>query len=431
MNFPSILMLLVTLAVSHTTGCAQDVPQHTKGVRQGASDSTTVPVAVRPIVPEPDPLNAPPLRLTSRRISLKSGKSFTLRVPEGYDINVAAEGLKRVRFMAMSPDRRLFVTDMNDLTDNRKGRIYILDGFDPESGRFGTISTYLKDLRNPNNIAFRTDSLGQSWLYIALTDSLRRYRYAPGDSIPSSSPELLARFPDYGLSYKYGGWHLTRTVAFGANGKLYVSVGSSCNSCEEKEEVRAAIIEMNPDGSAQRIYASGVRNAVGLRAVRDELFATNMGSDHLGDNKPEDLLYTVKENQNYGWPYCYQYRGKVYADPLHGSSAKRVAPKDVPLAYAAFASHSSPLGLDHFDESSDPALRNSFLVALHGGSKLPLRRGYSIAQVRKGEKPRDFIGGFLSGGKIHGRPADILNVGSNSFFFTDDNAGVVYYVRKR
>ncbi|MCV5941587.1 hypothetical protein OFN64_33460, partial [Escherichia coli] len=88
-------------------------------------------------------------------------------------------------------------------------------------------------------------------------------------------------------SYKYGGWHLTRTIAFGPNGKLYVSVGSSCNSCIEKEEVRAGLLEMNPDGSGQRIFARGLRNAVGLRFIDNQLYVTNQGSDHLGKNSPD------------------------------------------------------------------------------------------------------------------------------------------------
>src|SRR6185295_17337028 len=103
-----------------------------------------------------------------------------------------------------------------------------------------------------------------------------------------------------------GGWHLTRTILIGGNGKLYVSVGSSCNACEEKEEVRASILEMDSDGQNQRPFAHGLRNAVGLRWANSSLFATNMGSDHLGTEKPADTMYRIKEDGNYGWPYCYQ-----------------------------------------------------------------------------------------------------------------------------
>ncbi|HEX5965841.1 MAG TPA: hypothetical protein VFY51_07905, partial [Pyrinomonadaceae bacterium] len=184
----------------------------------------------------------------THHIKLANGKSFDLKLPDGFDISIAAQGLKRVRFMTRSPDDRIFVTDMYNLTDNKRGVVYILEDFDPATRQFKKVTKYLSDLRNPNSVAFYTDELGTNWFYLALTDRLVRYRYEAGSETPSGEPEVLATFPDYGLGYKYGGWHLTRTVVTGGNGKIYVAVGSSCNACVEKEEVRAAIIEMDPDG---------------------------------------------------------------------------------------------------------------------------------------------------------------------------------------
>ena len=209
---------------------------------------------------------------------------------------MAAQGLKRVRFMAKSPDGRIFVTDMYNLTDNSKGAVYILDHFNPASENFKKVTTYLTGLRNPNSIAFYTDPNGVAWFYLALTDRLLRYKYNLSEDTPTAKPEVLATFPDYGLSYKYGGWHLTRTIAAGTNGKIYVSVGSSCNACEEKEEVRASVLEMDPVGKNQKFFARGLRNAVGLRWIKDGLIATNMGSDHLGDHKPADTSTSSKRN---------------------------------------------------------------------------------------------------------------------------------------
>src|SRR5688572_31634949 len=112
-----------------------------------------------------------------QRITLGNGKSFDLNLPEGFGISVAAQGLKRVRFMARSPDDRIFVTDMYNLTDNKRGTVYILDDFDPQSKQFKKVTKYLTDLRNPNNVAFYTDQDGTNWFYLALTDRLVRYRY--------------------------------------------------------------------------------------------------------------------------------------------------------------------------------------------------------------------------------------------------------------
>jgi glucose/arabinose dehydrogenase len=378
------------------------------------------------------PSNTGALRLVPNRVSLSNGKSFLLNLPEGFAVSVAAEGLKRVRFMAESPDGRVFVTDMHDLTDNSKGSVYILERFNPATKRFEKVTSYLTRLRNPNSVAFYRDAQGSDWLYLALTDRLLRFRYERGEDAPHSQPEVLATFPDYGLNYKYGGWHLTRTVAFGSNGKLYVSVGSSCNACVEKEEVRASVIEMNADGSNRRFYARGLRNAVGLRWVEGRLFATDMGADHLGKDRPADTMYSVREGADYGWPYCYQSGSKVFPDPEFNSRGKKVSCRDVPAAYSSFDSHSAPLGLEHFDAAADEGLSNSFLVALHGSTNKSLGRGYKVVRVSTGGgAPVDFITGFLRAGTVYGRPADIFRYGDGGFLLTDDRAGVVYYVYKK
>ena len=379
-----------------------------------------------------------PLNLTPNRITLTTGRSagsFNLNLPPGFAISVAVEGLKRVRFMAKSPDGRIFVTDMYNLTDNKRGVVYILDQFDPATRKFRKVSEYLKDLRNPNSLAFYTDPDGVNWLYLALTDRLVRYKFTKGEGAPTSSPELLTTFPDYGLNYKYGGWHLTRTIAIGGNGKIYIAVGSSCNACEEKEEMRASVIEMDPDGKNQRHFARGLRNAVGLRWIDGRLVATNMGSDHLGDHKPADTMYVLKENTNYGWPYCYQSGPGRFPDPKFNLRNKKMNCRDVPAAYAAFDAHSSPLGLEYFDANNSAELRDSFLVGLHGSTKENLNRGYRVVRLRgfdaRAAVPEDFIDGFLEGKKIHGRPCDILNLGNDSFLLTDDYAGVIYYVYQK
>lgn len=357
------------------------------------------------------------LSLVPHKLTLADGRRITLSVPRGYDVHVAAEGLRRVRFMALAPDGRLFVTDLYNRTDNTRGKVYVLDGFDRKTKRFAKVTPYLEKLRNPNSIAFHTDPAGTHWLYVALTDKLVRYRYEPGSVKPRGEPEVIATFPAYGLDYKYGGWHLTRTVAIGPNGKVYVSVGSSCNACDEKEDVRATVLEMNADGSGQRRFVTGLRNAVGLAFDGPTLYATNMGADHLGDDVPADTLYALIDGADYGWPQCYEARGRILEDPLHASKAKPCS--RVPKALAAFPAHASPLGLTRVD--------GGFLVALHGSSKKKLRHGYRVARVRDG-KVEDFMTGFLAGGKVVGRPADVLRLEDETLLVTDDYAGVIYAV---
>jgi glucose/arabinose dehydrogenase len=427
------------------------------------------------------------------------GKSITLTLPATLDIDVAATGLRRVRFFAKAPDGRIFATGMYNLADNRRGSVFILEGWDEQTHRFAHVAHYLDHLRNPNNIAFWTDpATQQSWLYLPLTDKLVRYKYNAGDNAPSSPPETLIKFPDYGLHYKYGGWHLTRTVAVvnlhGAP-RIFVSVGSSCNYCQEDEVLRASVVSMDPDGKHQKIEAQGLRNAVDLKQILDVddhgIFATNMGDDHLGDKLPEDTFFELATDSvpvpNYGWPTCYFAGGKPVHDttspPLlqdareNGLTAQK--PKDsvygrqkgvaaagtnlaagggserqpdpnvnlgkapeplkscdkVPAVYATFEAHSSPLGFAYFGPQ-DSNLSGNFLVALHGASHPGIGSGYKVVRFTTADRePRDFITGFLTtrNGKpvVLGRPCGILRIDRDTFLLSDDYLGVIYYVAPR
>jgi glucose/arabinose dehydrogenase len=403
--------------------------------------------------------------LTPHPVHLSKGKTLTLNLPGEFAIDVAAQGLRRVRFMAWSPDHRIFATDMHDLGDNSLGKVYILEGWDARTGKFATIRTYLDHLRNPNNIAFYTDpgqdgKPGQTWLYLPLTDKLVRYKYTAGDETAKGEPEVLANYPDDGLNYKYGGWHLTPTIASAAlHGKtrLYVTVGSSCNVCQEKEEIRATLSVMDPDGSHQQILARGLRNGVGTEYIPSiddgALFATNMGADHLGNGAPEDTFFELDSNahplpneSNYGWPTCYFEDGvahpdRLVSDPMPDDTISPKPPAGptplqfdcakVPSAYTTFAAHSSPLGLEYFD-AGNKLLASSFLVALHGASHQEIGTGYRVVRFNAAHrKPQDFVTGFLVDGKVMGRPCGILRIGADSFLLTDDLDGVIYFVHPK
>jgi glucose/arabinose dehydrogenase len=425
------------------------------------------------------------------------GKTITLSLPSGLDINVAASGLRRVRFFAQAPDGRIFVTGMYNLADNNQGSVFILDGWDEHTHTFAHVLHYLDHLRNPNNLAFYSEPAtdghaAQTWLYLPLTDRLLRYRYNPGDNAPRSPPQVLMRFPDYGLNYKYGGWHLTRTVAIATlhgHTRIFIAAGSSCNYCREREVIRASLSSMDPDGSHQQLLAQGLRNAVDLAYVQGldggALFATNMGDDHLGDQRPDDTFFELDSNDrpgpiasktppNYGWPTCYFAQGKpildttplpdmpTQGDPSYESEGPAGAPrgalkpaiatssqpdpnanlgtapapltscKDVPPAYTTFAAHSSPLGLAYFGDAN-PLLHNRFLVALHGAGHPRIGTGYRVVQFSPGDRtPRDFLTGFLTfaAGKpiVHGRPCGLLRTGPDTFLLTDDHLGLVYFI---
>lgn len=368
-------------------------------------------------------------------IVLDKGVKLDLKVPRGYNIVVSAQGMHRLRFLASSPDSRLFCTDMHSLADNKQGKIYLFEDWDNTSKKFNKTTVFADGLHNPNQVMFYTDK-GKTYIYIAETDKLSRYEYHAGDKTLQGTGQVLAHFPAYGLSYKYGGWHLTRSLAQ-HNGKIYVSVGSSCNACVEREDVRATVMEMNPDGSGQHIYATGIRNAVAIKWINDKLWATCMGRDLLGPDKPEDLFGTVEQGKNYGWPWYIQYQQKMYPDTKMTDSARLhhiTIPSPPPLAYCGFKAHSAPLGFDYFANFSDPLLKNKFLVALHGSTMISRERGNAIVMINGRDQYVDVVDGFQTGKRDqdrHGRACDVMMKDATSFFITDDKNGALYYVWKQ
>jgi glucose/arabinose dehydrogenase len=367
------------------------------------------------------------IELEPHLIQLKKGDSFYLNIPKGYTIHVAAEINQRLRFLAVSPDGKLFATDMVNTSDNKKGRILIFDNWNDSAKKFEKIQVYMSNLHNPNQVAFY-----KNYIYVAETGRLRRFVYKHGDSVPSDSGQLIANFPDYGLSYKYGGWHLTRSLAF-KNDKLYVSVGSSCNACVEKEEIRAAVLEMNPDGSDRKIFARGLRNSVGIKWIGNQLWGSGMGRDLIGADKPEDPFQQIERGGYYGWPFYFQYQQKIYADDQFKDSTRAAWVKEPPVAFLGFKAHSAPLGFEYFKNFDDPQLNNAVLVCLHGSTTVSRERGNSIVRLEKNNRYTEVISGFLTGkteADRHGRPCDILMVSDKAFYFTDDKNGVLYFVKK-
>ena len=368
-------------------------------------------------------------RLVPQAIRLDDGSTFTLRVPAGYRLDPVVQGLHRVRFFARDPQGRLLVTDMHDLTDNRKGRVLMLGRPAVSTGRFPAPVVMLDALRNPNSIAFHTDAASHTWLYVALTQALVRYPYDVDGGRISGAAQTLATFPDYGLSYKYGGWHLTRSVIVEPDGTALVSVGSSCNACIEKEPVRASIVAIAPDGR-QRTLARGLRNAVGFIRDGDALIATNQGADHLGLDRPDETMYRIVEGMDAGWPHCYSANGRVRADPKF-PRASGCAGVTRPLAH--FDAHASALGVLAMpgQPTDGDALAGHYVVALHGSTNPRIGHGYRLVRVsRDGAKVESLVTGFLDGRKVNGRPAGLIDDAAGGLYFSDDRKGVVYHLWK-
>ncbi|MEX0935223.1 MAG: hypothetical protein WDZ70_02775 [Candidatus Paceibacterota bacterium] len=382
-------------------------------------------------VVEEEPIDTPlpPLALAPQTVSFEDGTEATLQVADAFNITVASEDLGKARFMTKSPDGRLFVPDMVDYSLSREGRLLIFDDFNETSGTFESQTTYLSGLRGPHNVAFYTDESGQTWLYLTLTEHLVRYPYSPGDTEPSGEGEVIMEFPNEQSEGADGVvWHITRTLLFRGD-RMYISVGSGCNVCEEAEdEVRAMIITANPEGGDVEVYAEGIKNAVGMEIVDGQLYATENGTDHLGDDAPNDLLYRIERNEHYGWPYCYEDDGEIIADESIDWERDPVNCGAVPISFVSFEAHSAPLGVTYFEDAHE-ALEDSFLVALQGSWEPEIGTGYQVVRISPEGDKEVFIDGFQEeDGTRIGRPVHVLQWNEDSLFITDDFNGRMYYL---
>jgi glucose/arabinose dehydrogenase len=226
------------------------------------------------------------------------------------------------------------------------------------------------------------------------------------------------------------GEHITRTVLIGPDGKLYVSIGSSCNVCDETDPHRAAVWVYNPDGSGGHRYAYGLRNAVGMAVnpVTHETWVTNMGRDLLGDNIPPDTIYSLRAGANYGWPRCHA--GNII-DPDMGKPGDC---NGVEQPLVKIQAHSAPLGLAFYSASAFPASYRGLFVAYHGSWNRSVPTGYKVVfipldgQGHVAGPPQDFATGWLHDGSASGRPVGLAVGPDGALYLSDDAAGLIYRI---
>lgn len=339
-----------------------------------------------------------------------------LKAPAGFRIDVFAQA-PRARMMAFSPGGVLLVTSTGD------GKVLALPDY-AHSGKADKSVTVLQDLNAPHGIAFHNGKL-----YIAETHQLQRFDWNESQ-LKASNGQVIAHYPGSGM-------HFTRTLLF-ANGKMYVSIGSDCNVCTEKDPHRAAVLEYNEDGSGGRIFASGLRNAVGLslNPKTGTIWASDNGRDWLGDSRPADEINDLgKTGGNFGWPYCYANKVLDVTQDKPGSDhcKNTIAPK------VQIDAHSAPLGMAFYTGNLFPEdYRGDLLVALHGSWNRSRPTGYRVIRVQIGKSgeaqiKEDFISGWIHPGETHkgvwmGRPVDVVVGPEGAVYISDDAAGVIYRV---
>lgn len=347
----------------------------------------------------------------------------TLHMPPGFEASVFAEGdFKNARWMARAPNGDVFVTDAVAAT------VIVLRDTDGD-GKADARFVFAKDLTLPFGLAF-----WKNYLYVGMTNAVVRFSYKPGQTEAQGPPEKIADLP--GRGYRQ---HWTRNVIFDPSGKkLYVTVGSESNVDVEKEPLRATISEYNPDGSGKRIFASGLRNPIGLafHPATKRLWAAVQERDLLGDDLPPDYFTEVKDGGFYGWPYSYIGRNE---DPRRkGERPDLVNTAIVPDVL--IQAHSAVLGLVFYNGKMFPSeYRGDAFIALHGSWNRSKRTGYKIIRVPfKGNKPvghyEDFLTGWMLGEdrrEVWGRPVGLLVLKDGSLLITDDGANKIWRVTYR
>lgn len=388
-------------------------------VARPAVPATPTPAAVAAAVgtPRPAPTTVPlptavtiPVRVPDRYRVGPFAVPRTLQGPPGFQVTVFAAGLGPVRWLAFSPQGDLFVTVP------QAGRVLILPDRDHD-GVADRILSFADGLDRPHGIAFLQGSV-----YIAETGRVLRLTDTDGDGLADRREVVVANLPR-------SGGHWTRTLVVGPDGRLYVSIGSSCNVCREADPRRAAIVRYNPDGSGEFLFARGLRNSVGVTVhpQTGELWATDNGRDWLGDDLPPEEVNIVREGRHYGWPDCY---GQRVVDPEFGTP-EFCATTEPPVI--EMPAHSAPLGLVFYTGAQFPSeYRGDLFIAFHGSWNRTEPTGYKVVRVpfvagRPGPV-QDFLTGWLVGRTAWGRPVAPLVGPDGSLYLTDDQAEAVYRI---
>jgi glucose/arabinose dehydrogenase len=374
--------------------------------------------------------------------------NLPLTLPKGFSISVFAKNLGDPRVMISDPAGNLLVSIPSE------GKVLALQGNNGD-GNAGKAVALVSGLHHPHGLAFRCSDNGVDvaptcTLYIAETNEIAAYGYDWNNFILTKQEKVID-LPD-------GGNHVTRTIMFMPypnQNKLLVSIGSSCNVCNEKNDARAKILVYDIVTKKLETFAKGLRNSVfmAIQPGDDSIWATEMGRDLLGDNIPPDEINIMSNPlpeswqnftpQNFGWPICY---GKNIHDTAfdHNTYIRNpcMEPFETP-SYIDIPAHSAPLGFAFIPK--DPPARGwpqaywyNLLVAYHGSWNRTIPTGYKIVRYKLDAQgkvlgpPEDFITGWLkeNNGSYEalGRPADILIQSGGTMYISDDKAGVIYRV---
>lgn len=337
-----------------------------------------------------------------------------IKVPEGFEISIYAEGVKNARSMVYSPGGVLFVGTRD------KGDVYAIVDRDKDF-KADTIYTIAKKLRMPNGVAFKDGDL-----YVAEVSRVLKFSDIENNLATPPVPQVI--YEEYPTE-RHHGW---KYIAFGPDGKLYVPVGAPCNICESEDEIFNTITRINPDGTNMEIIQKGVRNTVGFdwHPQTGELWFTDNGRDWMGDDQPFcELNRAEKDGLHFGYPYCHQ--GNL-ADPEFG---QKFPCSDFVSPARNLGAHVAPLGMEFYTGNQYPEdYKGQIFIAEHGSWNRTKKSGYRVMMAKlRGNEVVDYIPfatGWLneSNDEVSGRPVDVEMLPDGSLLVSDDFADMIYRI---
>jgi glucose/arabinose dehydrogenase len=434
-----LFLLLSTAAACDQTRASLEeaTPQSSPASGQIAQNSTQPKNLVRtePLSPTPIRINVADLPKPFATESASKSPNVvaipanpTLRVPPGFVVNVFADGLDAPRWLALTPNGDVLVTE------TKQNRIRLLrdTNGDGVADIKNTFASAANGLNRPLGMAFADNSF-----FLGNTDAVLRFAYAKNQQEIAGTGRKIADLPASGYNN-----HWTRNVVVSPDGnKLYVSIGSGTN-VDEEPLPRASVQVMNLDGSQKQTFASGLRNPVGLdfHPVTKELYTSVNERDGIGDDLVPDYLTRIRQGEFYGWPYAYLTPNNL--DPRQKTSDKSKRPDLAARTRTPdvlFQAHSAALGLQFYDGQTFPQkYRNGAFVTFRGSWNRDRGTGYKIVFVpfdTKGQAQgyyEDFLTGFLLDPAVPttwGRPVGLLVLPDGSLLVTEEANNRIYRIQ--
>lgn len=433
-------LLIIFIYAAFSTACSQNSSSsQTEKKENGNTQENN-----KKIVQLPEPYETKSVNNPSKVIGW--GNNTTPVAPNGFTVKLFGKDFKNPRWIYVLPNGDVLVAEVKKEAKGIKKVVAVVSGKEKSQSEEDNENriTILRDKNNDGDPELQQVFLSglnmpfgmvmvNNFLYIACEDAVWKFPYKEGETKITSSGEKILDLPE-------GGRHWTRNIIANKDGsKLYVSVGSGSDVAEngiEKETWRACIIEINPDGTGKRLYASGLRNPVGMDWMpgTNTLWTAVNERDELGDDLVPDYLTSVKDGGFYGWPYSYygsHVEPRIDKKDQRPDLVKKAIIPDVQLG-----SHTASLGFTFYNKTMFPArYRNGAFIGQHGSWNRSTPSGYKVVFVpfsdQKGGKYEDFLTGFMADtekNEVHGRPVGVAVMQDGSLLVADDAGNSVWRV---